>query len=78
MIPNKSETVMIRTEFIRLDQLLKFCGECMSGAEAKQLILQGKVEVNHEVCLSRGKKLYSGDVVVVGQSVGYVVRHEAS
>ena len=32
-----------------------------SGGEAKQLILEGQVKVNGEVCTMRGKKLRPGD-----------------
>lgn len=57
--------VSITTEYIKLDQLLKFAGAVAIGSEAKQLILDGKVTVNGQPCLVRGKKLYSGDVVTV-------------
>lgn len=57
--------VNITTEYIKLDQLLKFAGAVAIGSEAKQLILDGKVTVNGQPCLIRGKKLRSGDVVTV-------------
>ncbi len=57
--------VNITTEYIKLDQLLKFAGAVSIGSEAKQLILEGKVSVNGQPCLVRGKKLHSGDVVTV-------------
>ncbi len=57
--------VNITTEYIKLDQLLKFAGAVAIGSEAKQLILDGKVSVNGQPCLVRGKKLHSGDVVTV-------------
>lgn len=55
--------VKITTEYIKLDQLLKFSGAVSIGSEAKALIAEGKVKVNGEVCLMRGKKLRPGDVV---------------
>lgn len=55
--------VKITTEYIKLDQLLKFSGAVSIGSEAKALIGEGKVKVNGEVCLMRGKKLRPGDVV---------------
>lgn len=61
------ETVAIRTEFIKLDSLLKFAGLTDTGGFAKELILQGAVKVNGEVCLMRGKKIRPGDVVEVEQ-----------
>lgn len=57
--------VNINTDYIKLDQLLKFAGAVAIGSEAKQIILEGKVSVNGQPCLIRGKKLYSGDVVTV-------------
>ena len=59
--------VSIKTEFIKLDSLLKFSGLCDTGGFAKELIQQGKVMVNDEVCTMRGKKIRSGDVVKVDE-----------
>ena len=53
--------VKITTEFIKLDALLKFEGLAGTGGEAKEVILQGLVTVNGEVCTMRGKKLRTGD-----------------
>ncbi|MCX7715065.1 MAG: RNA-binding S4 domain-containing protein [Clostridia bacterium] len=61
----KRETITIKTEFIKLDQLLKFSGIAESGADAKDIILDGIVSVNGEVCTMRGKKIRTGDKVVV-------------
>lgn len=55
----------ITTEFIKLDQLLKFAGIAWSGAEAKDMVLNGIVSVNGNICTMRGKKIRPGDVVVV-------------
>lgn len=57
--------VNITTEYIKLDQLLKFAGAVSIGSEAKNLILDGKVSLNGQPCLVRGKKIYPGDVVTV-------------
>ena len=57
------ENVKISTEYIKLDQLLKFAGAAAIGSEAKTLISEGKVRVNGEICTMRGKKIRSGDVV---------------
>ena len=56
------EEIKINTDFIKLDALMKFAALAESGGEAKQLIAEGLVSVNGEVCLQRGKKLYPGDV----------------
>ncbi len=55
--------IKIETEYIKLDQLLKFAGICLSGSDAKELIQEGAVSVNEVPCTMRGKKLYPGDRV---------------
>lgn len=60
----KPQEIEITTEFIKLDQLLKFANLVESGGMAKELIEAGKVTVNGEKCLMRGKKLRSGDVII--------------
>lgn len=55
----------IETEFIKLDQLLKFSGLAFSGAEAKNMVLDGMVSVDGELCEMRGKKIRPGDKVTV-------------
>ena len=64
------EEIAIRTEFIKLDALMKFSALAESGGEAKQLIGEGLVKVNGEVCLQRGKKIFPGDTIFFdGQTV---------
>lgn len=57
------ETITLRDEFIKLGQALKAAGFCDTGADAKQVILDGRVKVNGETETRRGKKLYDGDEV---------------
>ena len=57
--------VNITTEFIKLDQLIKYAGIAYSGAEAKDMVMNGYASVNGEVCTMRGKKIRSGDVVTL-------------
>jgi ribosome-associated protein len=53
--------ITITTEYIKLQQALKFAGLCNMGSDAKAFILDGDVKVNGETCLMRGKKLRPGD-----------------
>ena len=53
--------VIIKTEFIKLQDAMKYANVVYSGGEAKQLILDEQVKVNGEVCTMRGKKLRPGD-----------------
>ena len=52
--------VPITTEYIKLEALLKLANVVGSGGMAKNIILNGDVSVNGEVCLMRGKKLHPG------------------
>ena len=56
------KSIKIRDEFIKLGQAMKLAGLVESGVEAKLIIEEGKVKVNGEVDLRRGRKLYNGDV----------------
>ena len=53
--------VYITTEYIKLQDAMKYANIVYSGGEAKQLILEEQVLVNGEVCTMRGKKLRDGD-----------------
>ena len=57
------QKILIHTEFIKLDALLKFAGVTETGGEAKEAIQAGEVKVNGAVCTMRGKKLRPGDRV---------------
>lgn len=59
----KMETIKLRDEYIKLGQALKAAALVGSGVEAKEVILDGMVLVNGEVCTMRGKKLVDGDMV---------------
>lgn len=56
--------ITITTEFIKLQDLLKFANMVETGGEAKERIQAGEARVNGEPCLQRGKKLRPGDQVV--------------
>lgn len=56
-------------DFIRLDQFLKHIGIAPTGGMAKVMIQMGDVSVNGEAENRRGRKLVTGDVVMIaGQS----------
>lgn len=59
------EKIKITSEFIKLDSFLKFANLVESGGNAKGVISEGRIKVNSEVCLMRGKKLYRGDKVQI-------------
>lgn len=63
----KNIEVKIKTEFIKLDSLLKFAGLVESGADGKLIIQEGRIKVNGEICLMRGKKIREGDKVQIDE-----------
>ena len=58
---DNSIPVAITTEYIKLQDAMKYANIVYSGGEAKTLILEEQVTVNGEVCTMRGKKLRPGD-----------------
>ncbi|MBC8570638.1 RNA-binding S4 domain-containing protein [Oscillospiraceae bacterium NSJ-54] len=61
----EKHTIRIETPFIRLDQMLKFCGMAETGGHAKEIVEEGVCLVNGSICLQRGKKLFPGDTLLV-------------
>ncbi len=59
----KSTPIVITTDFIKLESFLKLANAVESGGMAKNVIQDGEVFVNDEVCTMRGKKLRPGDKV---------------
>ena len=61
----ETHEIKIHTEYIKLQDLLKFAGAVETGGDAKLIIQEGRVTVNGELCTMRGKKLRPGDTVDV-------------
>lgn len=57
--------IEIKTEFIKLDQLLKYAGISETGGRSKFLISQGLVSINGHIVKERGKKIRKGDIVEI-------------
>ena len=74
---DKAVPVVISTEFIKLQDAMKFANIVYSGGEAKQLILEEQVQVNGEVCTMRGKKLYPGDRFSFDETEYLISIHES-
>ena len=60
------EIVTVKTEFIKLEAVLKLAGWCDTGGQAKIRIQLGDVKLNGKQCLQRGKKCRDGDVITMG------------
>ena len=63
------EEVIIKTDFIKLQQLLKLAGVVGQGSDAKIYIKDNMVKVNGVITTERGKKIHHEDVIEV-QGVG--------
>ena len=70
----QTETIQIHTEFIKLQDLLKFAGAVETGGDAKLIIQEGRVAVNGEPCTMRGKKMRPGDRAVIDGELELVVQ----
>ncbi len=57
--------ILINTEYIKLDQFLKWCGIADTGGTAREIILGEDVYVNGEIETRRGRKLRPRDKVEV-------------
>ncbi|MGO2129627.1 MAG: RNA-binding S4 domain-containing protein [Pseudoalteromonas prydzensis] len=60
---NEYIEIELEEEPIELCKLLKVLDLVEGGGQAKNLITEGYVGVNHEICTIKRKKLYSGDVL---------------
>ena len=57
------EIIKLKEEYIKLGQALKAAGLVESGVDAKFVIQDGLVKVNHKIEIQRGKKLFEGDLI---------------
>ena len=69
----ESYNVKIKTEYIKLQDLLKFAGAVETGGDAKIIIQEGRVTVNGAICTMRGKKLRPGERACIDNETELVV-----
>ena len=70
----ETHEIKINTEFIKLQDLLKFAGTVETGGDAKLIVQEGRVTVNGKTCTMRGKKLRPGDWAVIDGETELLVR----
>ena len=70
--------VEIHTEYIKLCQLLKWISEAESGAHAGNMIAEGTIKVNDKIERRRGKKIFPGDRITIGNNRDYLVESKGS
>ena len=59
------EEIKIKSEYIKLDQLLKFVNIVENGADAKFLVQNGYVKVDGETETRRGRKLRGEEIIEI-------------
>ena len=62
------EKILIKTETINLDQLLKWASIVDSGGIVKFMIEDQLIKVNGEVVTQRRKKIYPGDIIEISEA----------
>ena len=68
-----SHKIKIHTEFIKLQDLIKFAGAVETGGDAKLIIQEGRITVNGAICTMRGKKMRPGDIACIDGETELVV-----
>ena len=71
------ETVSIHTEYIQLDQLLKYANVLSTGGQVKVLLEENKITLNDIVVTENRKKIYPNDVVTIANEIRITVVKEA-
>lgn len=71
------ETVSIHTEYIRLDQLLKYANVLSTGGQVKVLLEEKQITLNGVLVTEKRKKIYPNDVVIIANEVTITVVKEA-
>lgn len=67
-----TKEIKIVTDYIELQQLLKKIDLISSGGEAKIFLLNNEVKVDSEDENRRGRKLYPGNLILIG-GVNYLI-----
>lgn len=57
--------VSIHTEYIQLDQLLKWDGIVDTNGQVKYMLEDGLIYLNHQIVTERRKKIRPGDIVEI-------------
>ena len=71
-----TETLAIHTDYIQLDQLLKYANLLSTGGQIKVLLAEEAITLNGVTVTEKRKKIYPNDVVIVGDEVSITVVKE--
>lgn len=70
------ETVSIHTDYIQLDQLLKYANILATGGQVKVLLEEEQITLNGVLITEKRKKIYPNDVVTIANEVQITVMKE--
>ena len=59
------QEIFIKTEFIKLNQLLKLTGVLDQGSDIRVMLSEKLIKLNGDFVSERGKKIRNGDIVEV-------------
>ena len=72
-----TETISIHTDYIQLDQLLKYANILATGGQIKELLAEELITLNGTIVTEKRKKIYPNDVVSIGDKISITVVKEA-
>ena len=72
-----TETISIHTDYIQLDQLLKYANILTTGGQIKELLAEELITLNCTIVTEKRKKIYPNDVVSIGDEISITVVKEA-
>ena len=72
-----TETISIHTDYIQLDQLLKYANILSTGGQIKELLAEELITLNGTIVTEKRKKIYPNDVVSIRDEISITVVKEA-
>ena len=72
-----TETISIHTDYIQLDQLLKYANILSTGGQIKELLAEELITLNGTIVTEKRKKIYPNDVVSIEDEISITVVKEA-
>ncbi len=72
-----TETISIHTDYIQLDQLLKYANILATGGQVKELLAEELIMLNGAIVKEKRKKIYPNDIVSIGDEISITVVKEA-
>ena len=68
-----TEIISIHTDYIQLDQLLKYANILTTGGQIKELLAEELITLNGTIVTEKRKKIYPNDVVSIEDEISITV-----